>query len=86
MQNQIENDKLCLDARKKLSMTGVESVNSFSPSMLKLTVGGKIVQILGENFKIDNYNKATGSFSATGLFSEIKYGKAKQPFIKKIFK
>ena len=86
MQNQIENDKLTLDGRKKLSMTGVESVNSFSTNALKLTVNGKTVLISGENIKIDSYNKSSGLFSATGVFSEIKYSIKKQPIIKKIFK
>lgn len=86
MQNQIDTDKLCLDGRKKLTMTGVEAVNSFSQTTLKLTVGGKMVVILGENLRIDNYNKTTGAFSATGLFCEIKYGSKKQPILKKIFK
>lgn len=86
MQNQIQNDMLTLDGRKKLSMTAVESVNSFSQTSLKLTVSGKTVLILGENIKIDSYNKATGSFNATGIFNEIKYSYKKQPLIKKIFK
>ena len=86
MQNQIENDKLTLDGRKKLNMTGVEMVNSFSETSLKLTVSGKMVLILGENIKIDSYNKSSGSFSATGIFNEIKYSYKKQPILKKIFK
>ena len=86
MQNQIENDKLTLDGRKKLTMSGVEAVDSFSQTSLKLTVSGKTVLILGENIKIDSYNKMSGSLSATGLFAEIKYGKTKQPFVKRIFK
>ncbi len=86
MQNQIENDKLNLEGRKKLNMTGVETVNSFSETSLKLTVGGKTVLILGENIRIDSYNKASGSLSATGIFNEIKYSYKKQPLVKKIFR
>ncbi len=86
MQNQTEADKLVLEGRKKLSMTGVESVNSFSENFLKLSVAGKTVSVTGENIKIDVFNKATGSLSATGLFNEIKYNVQKQPFIKRIFK
>lgn len=86
MQNQIETDKLVLDGRKKLSMTGVESVNSFSDNFLKLTVAGKTVSVTGENIKIDVFNKSTGSLSATGVFAEIKYNVQKRPLLKRIFK
>ena len=76
-QNQIESDRLVLDARKSLSMTGVQSVDGFSEQFLNLTVYGNKVRIVGENIKISSYNKSTGSFSADGIFSEIKYNHKK---------
>ena len=84
--NKIELDKLTLDGRKKLSMTGVEAVEAFSEQSLKLVVAGNRVIINGENIKISAYNKATGVLSADGEFNEIKYNHKKQPLVKRIFK
>ena len=57
MQNQtVLEQQLILDARSKLSMTGVDAVDGFSDSYLNLTVLGGKVQIAGENIKITSYN------------------------------
>ena len=85
-QSAIEAEKLILEARKKLSMTGVETVDGFSEQSLKLTVSGNKVIICGENIKITAFNKSTGNLSAEGTFTEIKYNHKKTPFIKRLFK
>ena len=79
-------ETLCIENRNKLTMNGVDTVDGFSEQMLKLTVSGIKVQISGENIKITSYNKASGNLTADGKFSEIKYGKTKTPFIKRMFK
>ncbi len=81
-----EMDKLILEGRKSLQMTGVETVDGFSEQSLKLTVGGCKTQILGENIKITSFNKNNGNLSAEGEFFEIKYNYKKKPLIKRIFK
>lgn len=86
MQNQIETHKLELDARKRLLMTGVESVDGFSEQVLNLSVMGSKLKISGENIKITAYNKATGNLTADGVFNEIKYLTKKPPIVKRIFK
>ena len=70
--NVIEPDKLILDGRKKLNMTGVQTVDAFSEQCLKLTVSGDKVVINGEDIKITAFNKASGNLSAEGTFNEIK--------------
>ncbi len=86
MQNQIELDKLVLEGRKRLMMTGVEAVDGFSEQLVNLTVTGCKVKITGEKLKITNYNKTSKSLSVEGLVNEIKYNAKKIPFFKKIFK
>ncbi|MBQ6921645.1 MAG: YabP/YqfC family sporulation protein [Clostridia bacterium] len=86
MENGNFNDKLELFGRRKLAMTMVESVNGFSEQALLLTVSGTKVKISGEKIKITSYNKATGTFTADGEFSDIKYGVKKTPLFKRIFK
>lgn len=82
----LETDKLTLDARKKLSMTGITNVDGFSETSLKLSLEKTKVLIIGENIKITSYNKNTGSLTAEGLFSEIKYNHKKAPLVKRLFK
>lgn len=84
--NVIEPDKLILDGRKKLSMTGVQTVDGFSEQSLKLTISGDRVVINGEGIKITAFNKATGNLSAEGVFNEVKYNFKKAPIIKRLFK
>ncbi|MBE5750592.1 MAG: hypothetical protein E7346_06990 [Clostridiales bacterium] len=81
-----ELDKLCLDGRKRLSMSGVETVDSFSDQMLKLTVSANKVIIVGENIKITSYDKDKGQFNAEGNFTEIKYVQKKGSLMKRLFK
>ena len=85
-QNQVEMDKLTLDGRKLLSMSGVQSVDGFSEQFLSLTVSGNKVKISGENIKISAFNKTSGNLTAEGNFYEIKYNQKKQPFITRLFK
>ena len=82
----IENSKLVLDDRKVLSMTGVQSVDGFSETFIKLTISGVKVSVLGQKLRISAYNKATGTLNADGLVNEIKYNYKKQPLIKRVFK
>ena len=82
----VETDKLTLDARKKLSMTGVINVDGFSETSLKLSLEKTKVLIIGENIKITSYNKDTGNLTADGDFLEIKYNHKKVPLMKKLFK
>lgn len=79
-------EKFTLEGRKRLSITGVNSVDGFSERELKLTVSGSRVDIRGENIKITAYNNVSGNFTADGLFSEIKFGGKKVPMLKRIFK
>ena len=85
-----ENEKIVhglnIESRRKLNVTGVESVDGFSDQILKLSVNGEKLTFLGNNIKITSYNKANGNLSADGDFIEIKYCKKRDGFIKKVFK
>ena len=85
-ENVVSQEKLVLDARKNISLSCVETVDGFNEQMLKLTINGTKVQIVGENIKITAFNKANGNLCAQGDFYEIKYTYQKQPLMKRIFK
>jgi hypothetical protein len=87
MQEQsIIEQKLTLESRCKLSMTGVDAVEGFSEDHLSLTVLGSEVTIFGEDIKITMYSKDNKVLSADGKFNQIKYGNTKTPILKRIFK
>ncbi len=88
MENNFNNipDRLELIGRKKLSMTGVSSVDGFTEQSLKLTVNGSKVIINGENVKVTSYNKSNGNLTAEGEISEIKYNTKSRPLVKRLFK
>ena len=86
MENNRQLESVSLECRKKLGMTGVESVDGFTLQTLSLTVNGQKVKISGESIKITSFNKDSGCLSAEGNFYEIKYNAKKQPLIKRLFK
>ncbi|HCH73710.1 MAG TPA: hypothetical protein DEV87_00805 [Clostridiales bacterium] len=86
MAETVNNDRIELIGRKRLNMSGVETVDGFTENSLKLTVAGNKLFICGEKIKITAFNKATGALSADGVFTEIKYAAKKQPLIKRLFK
>lgn len=87
MQNNENNaHSLTLDLRKKLTITGVESVDGFSEQTLKLSVNGDKLVVLGNDIKITSFNKSNGNLSAEGDFVELKYQKKKDGILKKVFK
>ena len=86
MQETANEQKLTLENRKRLTMSGVDSVDSFSDKELKLTVGGDKVLIGGGGVKITAYNKGNGVLTADGKFDSVKYDAKKAPFIKRFFK
>ena len=85
-QNLVSQERLVLEARKHLSLCGVQTVDGFNEQTLKLTVNGSKVIVVGENIKITAFNKANGNLSADGDFYEIKYSHKKEPIVKRIFK
>ena len=64
-----------LEQRKSLSISGVESVGSFSEVKIVLVlVGGERSSVVGSGLKITGFSKANGSFTAEGEILGITYG------------
>lgn len=81
---QEQNSVFTLEGQKKLTMTNVESVDSFSDTVILLTVSGKKVTIAGEKLKILTFSQGNGSFAAVGEVHSVKFGAAKK--LSKLFK
>lgn len=95
MDNKYDNkDKLCniiIEGRKKISISGVEDVDSFDEDNIILyTVMGTLV-ISGHNFHINKLNVDTGELIIEGEYDSSKFddgysGKSKGGFWAKMFK
>ena len=64
---------IILEERKKLSVTGVEDVDSFDDKQIVMrTVCGDLV-VRGSELSIDRLSLDTGEVGVTGLVSELCY-------------
>ena len=70
--------KLCLDGRKKLTMTGVREVVSFEDSavVLQTTLGLLIVQ--GEGLQLRNLSTDGGQVAVEGTVRALSYEEPRQ--------
>ncbi len=72
-----ENGKHSIELvqKKNLSISGVESVVSFSEVKIVLALlGGERMSIIGSGLKITGFSKQSGAFSAEGEFIGFSYG------------
>ena len=74
-----------LEQRKNLSVSGVESVSSFSEVKIALVLlGGERMNVIGSGLKITGFSKTNGTFTAEGEIVGISYGG--KSFAARIFK
>ena len=74
-----------LEQKKNLTVSGVDSVSSFSEAKIVLTlIGGERMNIIGSELKIVGFSKTNGSFTAEGTVLGISYGG--KSLVSKIFK
>ncbi len=70
---QSEGHILTVENRKRLTATQIEAVEAFSPTQLVLQyVGGRII-VTGSDMKITAFSKTSGSFSANGTITSVRY-------------
>lgn len=74
MREDIKESTLTVEQQKKITMSGVASVDSFSENAILLTVNGKKVRIEGSKLKVLAFSEGSGNFAASGEVSLIKYG------------
>ncbi len=73
-----------LEQRKNISITGVDTVKSFSPTRIELALSGGKEKLLlvGSELKIVGFSKTNGTFTATGKVQSVKYGNGFSKFFK----
>lgn len=65
---------LTIEEKKRVTVTGVESVTAFSPQQISLALDNGRMTITGNNFRVTAFSKANGTFSADGAVTGVKYG------------
>ena len=83
---QNEGHIISIENRKRLTATQIEAVEAFSSTQLVLAYAGGRIIISGSEMKITAFSKSTGSFSASGLFSAVKYAQKGTGLRQKLFK
>ena len=73
MQSETKQSILTLENQCKLTLTGVERVDSFSDRLIALTVNGKRVRIEGSKLKVLSFSEGSGNFSASGSVVGIRF-------------
>lgn len=63
-----------IEQQKKIVMTGVTEVLSFTPQQIRLRLSDGNVTVLGEGLKIHSFSGSSGDFSATGKVDGVRYG------------
>lgn len=83
---QNEQHLLSVENCKRITATGIESVDAFSPSQLSLGYAGGRIIISGREMKITAFSKTSGQFSASGEITGVKYAAKALGFKQKLFK
>ena len=67
---------LTIEQRKSISVSGVDSVKSFSESKIELSLLGGNTRLIvtGSGLKITGFSKTSGAFTAEGTVTGISYG------------
>ncbi len=77
---------LSMTDRKKISLTGVNKVESSNPTeVIMETCLGRLA-ICGSELKIDKFDVSDGNLTVAGNVDSIKYAAPKQSLLKRIFK
>jgi len=71
--NSLEQQDICIYSRKRIELTGIEEVESFTENsiVMRSTLGS--VSVEGEGLKIDRFSTEKGELIITGKFDCVYY-------------
>ena len=64
---------VCLFSRKRMEMTGIEEVESFTEALITISSVLGMIAVEGKNLKIENFSTADGNLQITGEIDSISY-------------
>lgn len=71
--NKFKNQNIVLEDRSKMSVSGVEQVDSFNEHTINLSTIKGGMSIKGEDLNISNLNLEDGKVKISGLINSIEY-------------
>lgn len=77
---------LTIEQQKRLTMTGVQSVDGFNEQSINITLVNGKMNIQGETLKVLAFSKSTGNLSIDGKIYSVKFAHKKIPITKRLFK
>ena len=84
---EIVNHTLSLESRRRICLTAVLEVLSFSDKEIRLKLkNNEVLTISGENLKIVCFDSSNSNFTASGNVFGIKYKSGGVPIVKRVFK
>ncbi len=75
-----------IEQRKRVTLTAVLSVDTFSEKQIVLTLEGCRAIVNGEGLKIVNFSKTSGAFSATGRIDGLRFTRGREKVFSRLFK
>lgn len=75
---EVKNSVFTIEDEKKLSITGVSSVEEFSDQTIVLIINGQKTVIAGAHLKILSFSEGNGNLFATGEVFCVRFGKGKK--------
>ena len=83
---QSEQHTLNVENCKRITATGIQTVDSFSASQLVLSYAGGKINVTGSEMKITSFSKSNGQFSASGNITGVKYSAKATGLKQKLFR
>lgn len=83
---QNEGHIVTIENRKRINATQIEAVEAFSPTQIVLSYAGGRIVVTGSEMKITSFSKSSGTFSAGGVISGLKYAQKGASLRQKLFK
>ena len=77
---------LYCENRNKLNLTGIDKVESVSPTQIVTKTNQSSLVVLGTNLHINKLDVMLGNVEIVGEVEQIKYALKKQSIFKRIFK
>jgi hypothetical protein len=86
MENKVTSQALHLEGTRRLTLTGVSSVDGFTEERIRLSAQTGRIIITGEKLKINCFTESTGAFSCEGRVSSITLSPQRETGVRRLFK
>ena len=81
-----KNHKIILENRKNLSLSGIDKVNTITPTELNVQINGTSLVVEGEGMEIVKLDVDAGIVEVSGQINALRYLGEKKSILKRLFK